>query len=51
MMDDVLKQDEKPEFYIYRQIMKGRVQTGLVATVSVDVSILTTQSRSMSLRV
>lgn len=37
MMDEgVLKQDEKPEFYIYRQIMKGRVQTGLVATVSVD---------------
>lgn len=37
MMDEgVLKQDDRPLFYIYRQIMKGRVQTGLVATVSVD---------------
>lgn len=37
MMDEgVLQQDAKPLFYIYRQIMKGRVQTGLVATVSVD---------------
>ena len=34
--DGVLVQDEKPMFYIYRQIMSGRVQTGLVATVSVD---------------
>ncbi|MDD4542032.1 MAG: DUF1015 family protein [Eubacteriales bacterium] len=34
--DGVLVQDEKPMFYIYRQIMNGRVQTGLVATVSVD---------------
>ncbi len=37
MVDEgVLQQDAKPLFYIYRQIMKGRVQTGLVATVSVD---------------
>ena len=34
--DGVLVQDEKPMFYIYRQIMDGRVQTGLAATVSVD---------------
>ena len=34
--DGNLVQDEKPMFYIYRQIMAGRVQTGLVATVSVD---------------
>ncbi|NLZ66275.1 MAG: DUF1015 domain-containing protein [Clostridiaceae bacterium] len=37
MIDEgIMAQDEKPHFYIYRQIMKGRVQTGLVATVSVD---------------
>ncbi len=29
-------QDEKPMYYIYRQIMDGRVQTGLVATTSID---------------
>ena len=29
-------QDETPDFYIYRQVMEGRVQTGIVATVSVD---------------
>lgn len=29
-------QDEKPLLYIYRQIMEGRVQTGIVGTVSVD---------------
>ncbi len=32
----ILKQDEKPLFYIYRQIMNGRVQTGICALVSVD---------------
>ena len=36
MADGVLVQDQQPFFYIYRQIMKGRVQTGLVATFSVD---------------
>lgn len=36
MEEGVLKQDQAPFFYIYRQIMKGRVQTGLVATFSVD---------------
>lgn len=34
--EGVLRQDDRPLFYIYRQIMKGRVQTGLVATFSVD---------------
>lgn len=29
-------QDEKPMFYIYRQIMNGRVQTGLVGATSID---------------
>lgn len=32
----VFLQDEAPAFYIYRQIMDGRVQTGIVGTVSVD---------------
>ena len=34
--DDILVQDEKPMFYIYRQIMNGRVQTGLVGATSID---------------
>jgi len=29
-------QDEQEKIYIYRQIMKGRAQTGLVACVSID---------------
>lgn len=29
-------QDEEPALYIYRQVMDGRVQTGVVGTVSVD---------------
>lgn len=36
MDEGILVMDEKPMFYIYRQIMKGRVQTGLVATTSID---------------
>lgn len=28
--------DEKPSYYIYRQIMNGRAQTGIVGCVSVD---------------
>ncbi len=32
----ILAQDEKPMFYIYRQIMDGRVQTGLVGCTSID---------------
>ncbi len=31
-----LKQDEKACFYIYRQIMQGRLQTGLVGCASID---------------
>jgi len=32
----VYSQDEQGKIYIYRQIMKGRVQTGLVICVSID---------------
>lgn len=32
----VLVQDDKPTFYIYKEVMDGRAQTGIVATVSVD---------------
>ena len=31
-----LIQDEKPCFYVYRQVMNGRGQTGLVACTSID---------------
>lgn len=34
--DGICIQDEKPCFYIYRQIMDGRVQTGLVGCASID---------------
>lgn len=34
--DKVLNQEEKPVYYIYRQLMYGRVQTGLVACTSID---------------
>jgi len=34
--DQKLIQDHKPNFYIYRQIMFGRVQTGIVACTSID---------------
>lgn len=33
---NILVQDETPKYYIYRQLMNGRVQTGLVACTSVD---------------
>ena len=29
-------EDDKPNYYIYRQVMKGRSQTGLVACASID---------------
>ena len=29
-------QDEQPSLYIYRQIMNGRAQTGIVCCASVD---------------
>ena len=32
----ILIQDEKPKFYIYRQIMDGRAQTGFVGCTSID---------------
>lgn len=34
--DGILFQDEQPMFYIYRQIMDGRVQTGIVGCTSID---------------
>ncbi|WP_113675498.1 DUF1015 domain-containing protein [Vallitalea guaymasensis] len=34
--DNILVQDESPCYYIYRQIMDGRVQTGLVGCTSID---------------
>lgn len=34
--DGICKQDEEAKFYIYRQIMNGRSQTGLVGCVSID---------------
>ncbi len=34
--DGVMIQEAKPIYYIYRQLMNGRVQTGIVATTSVD---------------
>lgn len=36
LCDEVLLREEKPMLYIYRQIMDGRVQTGIVGCVSVD---------------
>lgn len=37
MIDDGLYiQESTPKLYVYRQIMKGRVQTGLVGCVSID---------------
>lgn len=34
--DGILGQDGTPKFYIYRQIMDGRVQTGIVGCTSID---------------
>lgn len=34
--DNILFQDGQPMFYIYRQIMDGRVQTGIVGCTSID---------------
>ncbi|MBQ7838230.1 MAG: DUF1015 domain-containing protein [Clostridia bacterium] len=34
--DGICKQDEESKIYIYRQIMNGRAQTGLVGCVSID---------------
>ncbi|WZL71559.1 DUF1015 family protein [Clostridiaceae bacterium 35-E11] len=33
---EILIQDEKPLYYIYRQIMDGRTQTGIVGCTSID---------------
>jgi len=34
--EGTLIQDEKPKLYIYRQLMNGRVQTGIVGCTSID---------------
>ncbi len=34
--DGIIKQDESARYYIYRQLMFGRVQTGIVAVTSID---------------
>ena len=34
--EGILIQDEKPKLYIYRQLMNGRVQTGIVGCTSID---------------
>ena len=34
--NSICKQDEKPMLYIYRQIMNGREQTGIVGCTAVD---------------
>lgn len=34
--DGICAEDEQPQIYIYRQIMNGRSQTGLVGCVSID---------------
>ncbi|MFZ5969521.1 MAG: DUF1015 domain-containing protein [Bacillota bacterium] len=34
--DGILIQDKEPVLYIYRQMMKGRVQTGIVGCTSID---------------
>lgn len=34
--DEICRQDEHAHFYIYRQIMNGRAQTGIVGCVSID---------------
>ena len=36
IQDGVFIRDEKPCFYIYRQIMDGRAQTGIVGCASID---------------
>lgn len=34
--DGIMTQDKEPIYYIYRQLMNGRVQTGIVACTSID---------------
>lgn len=34
--NNICKQDKTPHFYIYRQVMNGRSQTGLVGCASID---------------
>lgn len=34
--EGIMTQDQEPIYYIYRQLMNGRVQTGIVACTSID---------------
>jgi uncharacterized protein (DUF1015 family) len=34
--DGILQEEERPSLYIYRQVMDGRAQTGIVACASID---------------
>lgn len=34
--EEIMTQDDKANYYIYRQLMNGRVQTGIVACTSID---------------
>lgn len=36
LMDEILIRDEKPMLYIYKQLMDGRIQTGIVGCVAID---------------
>lgn len=36
LQEGIFIQEERPALYLYRQIMDGRVQTGIVACVSID---------------
>lgn len=36
LVDEILIKDEKPMLYIYKQVMNGRTQTGIVGCVSVN---------------
>ena len=47
--DGICKTDEKPCLYVYRQIMNGRAQTGIVGCASID-DYKTTSSKNTSLQ-
>ncbi len=36
LQEGIFIQEERPAFYLYREVMDGRVQTGIVACVSID---------------
>jgi uncharacterized protein (DUF1015 family) len=44
--DGVLMRDQEPAFYLYRQVMNGRTQTGVVWGVSISMTTSATSSAS-----